>query len=142
MAKRECEDWLRFSRDDLESAVFLLGLAPRKIEIICYHCQQCAEKALKAISAFFDEEISRSHDLRSLLRAGVRHFPALESLMEVLAELQPYAVAVRYPYEIEVVSGDEERAIENARKTLAKIEGELRLFLASDGRVYSTRSIP
>ena len=125
MAKRECEDWLRFSRDDLESAVFLLGLTPRKIEIICYHCQQCAEKALKAISAFSDEEISRSHDLRSLLRVGVRHFPSLESLIEVLAALQPYAVAVRYPYEIEVVAGDEERAIENARKTLAMIEGEL-----------------
>jgi HEPN domain-containing protein len=59
-------EWLSYARDDLETAEYLLGMKPRKIEVICYHCQQCAEKALKAVLAFYEEDIPRSHDLRLL----------------------------------------------------------------------------
>jgi HEPN domain-containing protein len=115
MGKPESNDWLRFARDDFETAEYLLGMNPRKVEIICYHCQQCAEKCLKAILAQFDDEIPRTHDLRSLLRLGLRHVPTIEALSEVLPGLQPYAAAVRYPYELAVTNGDELGALQKAR---------------------------
>jgi HEPN domain-containing protein len=42
-------EWLHFAQMDLSSAEYLLPMRPRPTEIICYHCQQSAEKALKSI---------------------------------------------------------------------------------------------
>ncbi|MHB8125320.1 MAG: HEPN domain-containing protein [Desulfitobacteriaceae bacterium] len=38
------KSWCDFAKDDLITAKYLLGLHPLKLEIICYHCQQSAEK--------------------------------------------------------------------------------------------------
>lgn len=121
MARPEYVEWLRFARDDLEAAEFLLSMKPRKIEIICYHCQQCAEKALKAVLALFDDEIPRSHDLRLLMKQCQLRVPALDRLIDVLPRLQPFAVAVRYPHEPEAFDGDEIKAIENAKRVLSTV---------------------
>ena len=38
-------DWYRFGDMDLNAAEILRDYSPQKpLEIICYHCQQCAEK--------------------------------------------------------------------------------------------------
>lgn len=116
MGSRECDEWLRFARDDLEAAEYLLGMQPRKIEIICYHCQQCAEKALKAGLALFDDDIPRTHSLGTLLKACSLRFEQLHQLVACVALLQPYAISVRYPYELSIQSGDDEQAISNAKK--------------------------
>lgn len=42
------KEWLEFAAMDLDSAQFLLGMRPVPVEIICYHCEQAAEKLLKA----------------------------------------------------------------------------------------------
>ena len=38
-------EWLEMAEMDLGAAEYLLGMRP--IEIICYHCEQAAEKLLK-----------------------------------------------------------------------------------------------
>ncbi|WP_282433370.1 HEPN domain-containing protein [Desulfosporosinus sp. FKA] len=38
----------------LQSALFLLNMHPAPLEIICYHCQQSAEKYLKGYIALND----------------------------------------------------------------------------------------
>jgi HEPN domain-containing protein len=110
MAEREGDDWIRFAEDDLEAAQYLLGMTKRKLEIICYHCQQCAEKALKGMYAFEGLDIPRTHDFR-ILASGLRAFRDFSDHESELALLQPFAVVVRYPYEIELLRGDEEKAI-------------------------------
>jgi HEPN domain-containing protein len=40
-------EWLTYAETDLNSAEFLLNLKPLPVEVICYHCQQSAEKCLK-----------------------------------------------------------------------------------------------
>ena len=42
-------EWFKMARIDFESANFLLNMKPAPLEIICYHCQQCAEKSLKGL---------------------------------------------------------------------------------------------
>ncbi len=47
----EWKEWLRFAQMDYDCALYLstMPLHPRPYEIICYHCQQTAEKAVKAV---------------------------------------------------------------------------------------------
>ena len=48
MDKMIVNEWLKYANNDLEAANHLLTLHPLKLEIICYLCQQSAEKMLKA----------------------------------------------------------------------------------------------
>lgn len=46
----ETKSWLDFAQQDFLVAQHLYGaLYPKPLEIICYHCQQAAEKAIKAV---------------------------------------------------------------------------------------------
>ena len=56
-------DWIRFAEDDLESAKILANHYKPKIEISCYHCQQSAEKILKAFLIYNTIDNVFTHDL-------------------------------------------------------------------------------
>jgi HEPN domain-containing protein len=43
------KEWLEYAEIDLSSAEFLLAMYPLPTAIICYHCQQSAEKCLKGL---------------------------------------------------------------------------------------------
>lgn len=47
-------EWLDFAYMDLSAAEHLLTMRPLPVEIICYHCEQAAEKFLKATLVQFD----------------------------------------------------------------------------------------
>ena len=62
--------WLEYADGDLSTAEFLYEKQwPRQLEIICYHCQQAGEKAVKALylAANIPGGIPRKHDLWFLL---------------------------------------------------------------------------
>jgi HEPN domain-containing protein len=61
------DKWRRFAAMDLNVAIHDTSFSPLPIEIVCYHCQQSAEKALKAILAYHEETILKTHDLKRLL---------------------------------------------------------------------------
>lgn len=46
--KQYALEWLQYAENDLDAARFLLGMKPLPAGIICFHCQQAAEKGLKA----------------------------------------------------------------------------------------------
>jgi HEPN domain-containing protein len=88
--------WVRKAEHDLEAASRILAIEEGcPADTVCFHCQQAAEKYLKCLLTFLGIEAPRSHDLRALaalLPAEIR-FPLRP---EELAELNPYAVNVRY----------------------------------------------
>jgi len=96
---------------------------PRKREIICYHCQQSAEKYLKALLAKRDAPIPRTHVLLTLVETAIADTGAKRTLGPALARLQPYAIAVRYPFELEMVEGVEERVLAAAESVAKLIAG-------------------
>lgn len=100
MAESEFLEWMRFARDDLEVARIVLNHHPRKVEIICYHCEQAAEKYLKAVLAKEDAEIPRTHSLLSIAKNIGLDKPTRAAIVESLATLQPYAVEARYPFQL------------------------------------------
>ena len=119
MGEREFAEWSRFAQDDLEVARLLMGMEPRKIEIICYHCQQSAEKHLKALLARIDAPVPRTHDLLNLLDLVTLFHPSLKDMAPALARLQPFAIAVRYPFELSIPEGFESKVLE-AAETVAR----------------------
>jgi len=64
---------------------------------ICFHCQQSAEKYLKALLEELGEPVPKIHDLDELLALLLPHYPQLSALARGLALLTTFAVAARYP---------------------------------------------
>jgi hypothetical protein len=69
---------------DASSAEFLLGKWPVPREIICYHCQQSAEKSLKGLSP-------KTHDLSLLYDLCKPFFPEIVPFSVQYTELNPYS---------------------------------------------------
>lgn len=55
--KDVAEEWFKVAETDLASAEYLQGMRPIPIEVICYHCQQSAEKHMKGFLALKGEAI-------------------------------------------------------------------------------------
>jgi len=105
MVSSDCLDWLRFARMDITAAqdLFTKQQNPRHrpIEVILYHCQQGAEKALKAyiIQHRPLTKDLQTHDMQLLRQACARqdaHFNKTR-LIGHCANLDPFSIVVRYP---------------------------------------------
>jgi len=96
---------------------------PMHIEIICFLCQQAAEKALKAILAYHDEDIPRTHDLIKVLKFCEPHCPGIKDrFAEQAGRLSNFAVTARYPTEVGVSEKEMDQAIENAGQILSAVK--------------------
>lgn len=93
----EAQAWLFRARDDLGAARKLLAGPERFPAIAAYHCQQAAEKALKAAIARTGRPIPKIHDLRVLVEICLLTHTAFDSLRDACEELTPYATEFRYP---------------------------------------------
>jgi HEPN domain-containing protein len=68
-------------------------------DIVCFHCQQSAEKYLKALLNELGAAIPKTHDLDDLLGLLAAHHPGLRTLRRGLKFLTDFAVDIRYPGE-------------------------------------------
>lgn len=112
MASELVEQWLEKSKDDYISATVLMEkVVPPQIEIACYHCQQCAEKALKAFCVFKGEEVQRTHNLIVLCQQCISLDSDFSALIADCARLTPYSVQTRYPNNIEILESEAKSAL-------------------------------
>ena len=118
-------EWMRRARSDL--AVTRLTederIAP---EILAFHAQQAAEKALKALLVQRQVEFPRTHVIGLLLNlCQTAGYEGTEALADA-ATLTRYAVATRYPGEEEAVNRREAREVtELAVQILAWVEAQI-----------------
>lgn len=119
------EEWLEFAKRDLDSAKFLIDMYPKPIEIICYHCEQSAEKNLKGYLIKHGNRIEKTHDLVLLNNKCKRIDDSFDIIEDECIELVPYGVQVRYPYQLDVTEGDMINAIESAEKIEKFIKGKI-----------------
>jgi HEPN domain-containing protein len=66
-------------------------------EAVCFHCQQCAEKYLKALLEELGRTVPRTHNLVALLPLLTPHHSSLRSFRRGLDFLTRFAVHTRYP---------------------------------------------
>jgi HEPN domain-containing protein len=114
---KELEQWLSIANDDLKSAEDLATMHyPRPEKIICFHCQQSAEKHLKGFLFRNDVEVPKIHDLIKLLELcegiEVRFF----AILKECNTLNRYSVIPRYPDELEITPEDTNNAIQYAKE--------------------------
>lgn len=111
------EDWLRRAHSDLA-----LACLPRPpgvlLEDLCFHTQQAAEKALKAVLVARSGPVPRTHSIPRLLELMPQ--AAVPETVQEAAILTDYAVSARYPGLLEPIEEDElERAIALAEGVVA-----------------------
>ena len=118
--------WLQRARSDLALARAALESPGVLLEDACYHAQQCAEKALKAMLVQRRIDFPRTHVLEvliDLLKAAGVDLP-LE--VDEALTLTQYAVQTRYPGEWEPVTDEEARsALETAVQVLSWVEKQI-----------------
>lgn len=120
------KEWLEFAKMDLESAEFLLAMRPVPVEIICYHCEQAAEKLLKAVLVAADIEPPKTHDLIQLCKKCTELDGAYGDLADACIELSPYGVQVRYPSNLDLNEDDMRYALKLCRQMDTAIREKLR----------------
>jgi HEPN domain-containing protein len=124
--------WLVKADHDVITARQTLLLPDGPTDTPCFHAQQAAEKALKALLTVYEVVFPRTHDLVRLLDMAVAYVPALEDFRESVAALTSYAVMVRYPdegedpprHEAQQFLGIAEEMVAKVRQKLADISGE------------------
>ena len=95
--KRQTAQWFRKAEEDWEGAHELAARKPPLRDLACFHCQQAAEKYLKALLQEAGAVVPRTHDLKDLLDLLLPHDGTLSPLRRSLASLSRYAVDYRYP---------------------------------------------
>lgn len=108
------KEWLDFASKDISSAKYLLDMRPVPLEIICYHCEQTAEKVLKGYLIHHDVEPPKTHDLRLLCKMCAEFDKSFNEISQSCVNLTAYGVQTRYPFEIEILDSDMQKAIVDA----------------------------
>jgi len=82
---RETREWLEKALDDLESAR-VLAAADHAANAL-YHCQQSAEKSLKAFLTLHDRPFRKTHNLKELAtRAQSSTYPSKGSRRRLMSD--------------------------------------------------------
>ena len=123
MVSKDCCEWMKFASTDINAAqqLFSQQQNPRQrpIEIILYHCQQGAEKALKAYivqNGSFPPKTHELQELRLLCKQWDSRFENVR-LINHCAFLDPFSVVVRYPrHNISLDSNQASRGLNSAKR--------------------------
>jgi HEPN domain-containing protein len=98
-------EWLNRARSDLA----LAGSPGRDIylEDLCFHAQQAAEKAVKALVLMYGVEFSYVHDIAQLMTLLEEAGQQVPDSIKEAERLTRFAVATRYPGLLPPISSGE-----------------------------------
>jgi len=89
--------WLTKAASDLRSARLLGSAEDAPLDTAIYHCQQTAEKAVKAFLVSQAVSPEKTHDIRKLTLTATTHEPRFNEVLDMATALTPYAWEFRYP---------------------------------------------
>lgn len=111
----QANEWQRLAAMDLNSAEYLQNMYPVPIEIICYHCQQSAEKYLKSYLVLHNINPPKTHDLDELCKLCLQLSDAFKNIADQCSDLTAYGIQPRYPTALMLEEQDIKLAIESAK---------------------------
>ena len=91
--------WVNIADRDLMAAEQGLKAYPVLSEIVCFHCQQAAEKYLKAYLVKYQVEFQKTHNIMSLINLCSTVDSVFKDKLLYADLLTDYAVEIRYPDE-------------------------------------------
>ena len=96
--KEETNLWLKKAQEDLLAVTILLQREDSPPAIICFHCQQAAEKFIKALLVEKGIDFPRTHDLTLLVENYLlRLDSAFNNLLKPAINLNEFSIITRYP---------------------------------------------
>jgi HEPN domain-containing protein len=96
--KPSTREWIKKVEGDYQVALALSRSRKHSFrDAVCFHCQQSAEKYLKARLEEADIFSPKTHDLKKLLHLLLPVEPLWSALQPALDRLTGYAVNIRYP---------------------------------------------
>ena len=111
---------------DILSARYLMDAPfhPRPLAVVCYHAQQAAEKAVKALIVYYGSEgdVPTVHDISFLLDRikdiilAEHGNPISQAIWKAAEELSVYASEPRYPGELNITENDAKAALRQAQE--------------------------
>jgi HEPN domain-containing protein len=93
------KSWMEKAASDLKSAQLLASPTDGPLDAAIYHCQQAAEKALKAYLLCKDVPFEKTHDIVRLVRQAEELDRRFVQFVESGRLLTPLAWEFRYPSE-------------------------------------------
>lgn len=116
--KRELiNNWINKAEKDLLTAEHELSFPDAVTESVCFHCQQAAEKYLKAYLVFLGASFAKTHEIGELITKCEERDREISALKEEADKLTDYAIEVRYPEEwFEPTLEEAKDAFEMAKK--------------------------
>ena len=89
--------WLTKAASDLRGACILGSAEDAPLDTAIYHCQQTAEKAVKAFLVSKELSPEKTHDIRKLTLTAATYESRFNEVLDMAAALTPYAWEFRYP---------------------------------------------
>lgn len=123
---KKVRQWLEYADEDLKVARHSFSISEPPYRLIAYHCQQCAEKYLKAYLVFHLVDFPYTHNMGPLLDLCSQHGSWVREIRQVEI-LSAYAMTARYPGETDVMEADAQHAIkiaEQVRQTIRNVLSE------------------
>lgn len=121
------KEWVFKAEGDFRSAEALLyQIEIPEIDTACFHCQQCAEKYVKAFLVEHSVDFPRYHDLVRLLALCLTVDESFEKIRDNLRRLENYGVIIRYPG-LTVPLEMAHEAFENAGRVRAFVRKKLKI---------------
>jgi len=127
--RHEVQQWLLKADHDLRSAQRLMSTENGEplLDTAVYHCQQVAEKALKAFLTAHSIIFPRIHLLIPLLELCKDIDASFSEFTEAAEILTPFATEFRYPGDVlEPDPSDAEEAFQRAEYLLMRITSKLK----------------
>ena len=93
--RQEADEWLSKAAEDLASARVLIDAGHPSTAL--FHCQQCAEKSLKAFLTWHDQPFRKTHNLEEVGLACIAIDPTLAGIAREAGVLTAFAWRLRYP---------------------------------------------
>ena len=122
--------WIQKAENDLASAHYLMkNMYPVPTEIVCFHCQQAAEKYLKAFLVYNDQEPPKTHDLIELSKLCSNFNTDFSQLLPKCGYLLPFAARTRYPSTNDPNVEDTKKALVYAQDIIEMVKVKLRYTL-------------
>ena len=132
MDKSAVDEWIAYSDTDIASAKHLCSMNPQPLEIICYLCQQSAEKALKAYWIYCSISPPKTHELEHLRDKCEAIDKSFSQLVSECDRLNLYSTQPRYPFGLELTEELMKLAIKDCETTSAFVKARI-VFQEEDG---------
>jgi HEPN domain-containing protein len=101
------KQWLVKAQEDWDAVEILITQKRPPKGAVCFHCQQCIEKLLKAILVREQIEFPKTHDIGRLIELVRNYVPGVTEFSLHARKLSVHGVDARYPDEaIQVSAAD------------------------------------